>query len=815
MTRHFLLVVLLHCCPLLSSGQAEGPTVDGEVARHRMDTHHVGKNRIRQDAWLPFQDGFTREQEVMVCENGNDAKQQRGIHQTVTLNQKRPQLVIATLQSKAENAGGTSDNFYSLYLDLTFTDGTHLWGQATPFDTGTHDWQTRKVVIVPPKPIKHIAFYAMFKQHTGTAWFRNAHLTSQPLPADRYRLEGQHYVQQGATQEGIQIREVGREGEFVHLRKEALGLQMKVHKSTHGGATFFDLALRDTTGRDRAITLAYCLPLREKTAWWLQDPRVRQRVDKNSQYSLVHRFEGVGSEKLSPYPIAAVASDRAGTTEKAEAAMKGGTAVGIDMSRPAFYRLVYHSKTNEMLLLFDLGFTPEKPTARLRFCRYSFDPEWGFRAALDRYYQLFPEAFRNRATHQGTWMPFAKISEVKDWEDFGFAFKEGTGETAWDDANGITTFRYTEPMTWWMTMPPEMPRTIEAATAEARRLAKEGNAQAQALLTSGFHDEDGKFAGKFRNTPWSNGIVWSMNSTPGVTGGVTDFSHKWNPSLMKKLYGSDAKGHLDGEYFDSAEGYVTAPLNYRRDHFPVARTPLCYSSATHRPGIFRGQVAYEYMRSIAKDVHQNQGLTMANATPIRLCWYAPLLDVMGTETNWNRDGQWNPMSDSDLLYRRVMCKGKPYCFLMNTDFAKFTHAMSQKYMQRCLAYGMFPGFFSHNASEDHYFSTPDLYNRDRDLFKKYLPLCQRVAEAGWEPITQVTCDNDQVHLERFGDRYLTVFNSSDQEQATTLRLAHPWLAGSQDLVSGQSVQWKGGTTPWTLAAESVAVFTLRRSADEN
>jgi len=84
---------------------------------------------------------------------------------------------------------------------------------------------------------------------------------------------------------------------------------------------------------------------------------------------------------------------------------------------------------------------------------------------------------------------------------------------------------------------------------------------------------------------------------------------------------------------------------------------------------------------------------MANATPIRLCWLAPLLDVMGTETNWNPGGNWRPMSDGELLYRRAMCKGKPYCFLMNTRFEDFSHELVEKYMRRSLAYGMFPGFF--------------------------------------------------------------------------------------------------------------------------
>ena len=100
---------------------------------------------------------------------------------------------------------------------------------------------------------------------------------------------------------------------------------------------------------------------------------------------------------------------------------------------------------------------------------------------------------------------------------------------------------------------------------------------------------------------------------------------------------------------------------------------------------------------------------------------------------------------------------------MNTDFTAFSHELVEKYMKRCLAYGMFPGFFSHNASEGHYFSQPRLYNRDRDLFKKYVPLCKTVAEAGWQPITRARSDNPKVYVERFGEKYLTVFNDSGRQ----------------------------------------------------
>ena len=125
---------------------------------------------------------------------------------------------------------------------------------------------------------------------------------------------------------------------------------------------------------------------------------------------------------------------------------------------------------------------------------------------------------------------------------------------------------------------------------------------------------------------------------------------------------------------------------------------------------------------------------------------------MGTETDWNPGGKWRPMSDAELLYRRALCKGKPYCFLMNTEFEQFSPELVEKYMKRSLAYGMFPGFFSHNASQGHYFTRPELYDRDRPLFKKYVPLCKRVAEAGWEPVTRARSSDEQVYVERFGER---------------------------------------------------------------
>jgi hypothetical protein len=219
-------------------------------------------------------------------------------------------------------------------------------------------------------------------------------------------------------------------------------------------------------------------------------------------------------------------------------------------------------------------------------------------------------------------------------------------------------------------------------------------------------------------------------------------------------------------------------------------------------------IAQEYIRAIADDVHGMGKLMMANSTPIRLCWLAPLLDVLGSETNWNPAGQWRPMSDADLLYRRAMCKGKPYCFLMNTEFEQFPRALVERYMKRTVAYGMFPGFFSHNASQGHYFTRPELYNRDRALFKKYVPVCRMLAEAGWQPITRAYSSDRRVYVERFGDRYLTIFNDSGEQRPVTIRLDQARIDSCRELLTRGEVELQGGEIRWILDAEDVAVFDL-------
>ncbi|MFV1967652.1 MAG: hypothetical protein ACC628_19660, partial [Pirellulaceae bacterium] len=549
MSTHTSIAVLFLA---LTASTAVRALDDGTVVKTVLNTDRAGENRLAADRWYAFGEGFERTGDWIVCDNGSDAQRRRGAAQTVLLNQQKPAPVVAAVWSKAEAVSGSANSDYSLYLDITYTDGTPLYGQTASFSAGSHDWQRRQVVVMPDKPIRSVHVHLLLRNHAGKAWFRDPELRVVDASQGAFLFDGLPVKLHGERREGFQLRDAKAGTGFVRIRRQALGIQLDVTASEHAPARFFDVTLTDTTGEDRAVTFVYTIPVTPTGLRWLHDPRNSEIVQAGREYMNASHFRVGANGRLSRYPFAAVAND------------ERGVGVGIDLARPGFYRIGYNVDAGELFLAYDIGLTPESPVARLRFCRFPFDAKHGFRGALAQYYDIFPEAFQCRTPEQGLWMPFAKISEVEGWQDFGFKFKEGNNETDWDDEHDVITFRYTEPMTWWMRMPRDMPRTMEAAWGEAQRLADQEKPQALALQSSGYHDATGRMSARLLDTPWCNGAVWSMNAMPGIAGRITEFKLKWNEPLKQALYGSQRSADLDGEYVDSSEGYVTDELDFNR-----------------------------------------------------------------------------------------------------------------------------------------------------------------------------------------------------------------------------------------------------------
>jgi hypothetical protein len=112
---------------------------------------------------------------VIACVN-KTKKDIGGVVKGVSLNQKTAQPIYFSAESKAENVVGSANSKYSIYLDITHTDGSHTYGVIAKFKTGTHDWQKVERTFTPKKPIKYVNYYLLFRWRTGNAWFRNAML---------------------------------------------------------------------------------------------------------------------------------------------------------------------------------------------------------------------------------------------------------------------------------------------------------------------------------------------------------------------------------------------------------------------------------------------------------------------------------------------------------------------------------------------------------------------------------------------------------------------------------------------------------------
>src|ERR1035437_1932410 len=416
--------------------------------------------------WFAWQQGFRVApgegrggSQCLVCER-SEKDVESGASQTLTLNRTNIAPFIIRGWSKAENVSGSPDNGYSLYVDIVYADGTPLWGQTANFACGTHDWEQRQFVLLPDKPVKSLTLHCLLRGHSGKVWFDDASVEEVPTPAGAILFQGmalqgipqansdtQAVPRQYSTRDGLKltlrdntitslqldgkelsgpspsgflVRDFAADSDVYAFTGDAckvLGLKLETSFNDAKDHLAIEGRVTDTTGRDRAVTLLFALPL-DATGWqWGDDVRQSRLIGGSGEFANTTSLRCGANGKMSLYPLAAVWSERA------------GLALALDMDHPAQYRLVYHAGTRQFSIAYDFGLT--KDTARFpssagfRFVLYRFDPHWGFRAALQKYHDLFPHQFVKRVAREGGWMPFTDIAKVPGFDDFGFGFQEG------------------------------------------------------------------------------------------------------------------------------------------------------------------------------------------------------------------------------------------------------------------------------------------------------------------------------------------------------------------------------------------------------
>jgi hypothetical protein len=571
-----------------------------------------------------------------------------------------------------------------------------------------------------------------------------------------------------------------RKSNMVIVQATGLGLELATTFTEQPDAIVCEGILRDTTNTDRAIALAFALPL-DATNWkWWSDLRSARLIGakRETRYAATIRYGTRGEH--SPYPFCAVSTDEA------------GIALGIPLNLPIIHRFVYDAAQRQLRLEWDFGLSPDGGTrdrghgtgqrqpsmAVFRFAIYALDePRWGMRDAADKFYRLFPESFRLRVKRFGIWMPFTDIAKIADFEDFGFAYHEGAQNPDFNRKHGIYNFRYEEPWSAWFFLPPDAPTdmTLEQLFAYPQKREQHPNL-AEIVKACGIQGEQGRFSMRTEKTDpvhWAGGQTlynFLVNADPdiGRDTGQGTWDKVTKASMMDRtLQTVLSDERLDGVYFDGFGEWVMPNENYRRDHWRVADFPLTFSWRTKRPTQLAAFGIYEYLAYAAEQLHAAGKLVMANGFGYAFPFSAHWVDVGGNEIRWTRQRDDFAFFD----YRRVLAYRKPFLPLNNEFFDReFTGEIAEEYFRWALFYGFLPSCFAPGAGAfGNYWNTPEFHNRDRHLFRRYVPLIVRLCEAGWEPVTHAWSNNERVLVERFGrwgdgNLHFTIYNASDQLQ---------------------------------------------------
>ena len=549
-----------------------------------------------------------------------------------------------------------------------------------------------------------------------------------------------------------------------------------------------DVRDRHEPVRDRAIEVRYSLPVQAEGWWWDDDIRSRRRVKPGAVY---HNVFGCG-QSVSLYPFSSIHNGDLGLSlaarldwprvEKRSYSVRNGyeTAFALGLSR--------HTRK--------IG--PGR--AKVAFAIYRTKGGWGFRRAAEKYYEIFPQFFTKRASREGAWMFVVRPSEVPNLEDFGMTFYEGFLGAAKDRAlareHGMFILPYTEP--WGMRqvfpeakaredMPPYEERLAQLRAWAADKASKRKwmggprHEVAQAVLNSLPTLADGRAPFSVdKYTTWAQ--WWRTNPDPNLP-------EPNRATICKRFRIDPVLPQADGIYLDSVSLGLSCYENYRQEHLAASDLPLTFSAETGKPVVLGVMSQYEFIDWLAKDLHGQSKLVHMNIFGRAHRFYAHMADVLGSEvgSSGRRRRLFEVESDTRSNIRRTYAYRKPVTNLLqegnyNTPVPAITHEQVEQYIKHQAFYGFYPAISSGGGEEKpgyrgwkRYFRSPELRERDRALFKQYIPLIRRINRAGWEPVTYAHTSDPKVFIERFGSwqansLHFTLRNQSQDRRQATVRV---------------------------------------------
>ncbi|HHV44350.1 MAG TPA: hypothetical protein GXX57_06760 [Firmicutes bacterium] len=520
--------------------------------------------------------------------------------------------------------------------------------------------------------------------------------------------------------------------------------------------------LEDLSRTDRMLLVEFSLPL-DATGWqWGDHLDVSRPITPGATYDNVGNLAG---HPMNIYPFSAVYN----STQ--------GLALGIPLDTPRVFHIRYdHTERDRVgyVISFPLALTQDTKDSpgqgEFEFIIYGFAGQWGFRAAAQKYYDSFPEYYVRRVTEAGNWLFLQDYRGIPALGDFRLKFNETPVDYQMDQVQGIVSFRYTAPSEKsiaWLEREREPEPTKKEFLALLERSVEAPdevldydhkivplNFAARSILNSGIYDPQGELF-PYGWHAFGPMVYFAVNCDPRLPS-PNYFEIQLEHLRYAEREAREAGGVLGGIYIDNLD-WAGGLVNYRREHFATAQTPLIWDPQ-RRVGQAMALVQHQYVMEMAKIARQENKLVLGNIVfPERGLFFIPGLDIPAGEV-----GTGFGEEERDFMIRRTLVYRKPWTLLLTEDLpygriARWDYAQREELLKLSMFYGIFANVLGLRP-------TPEEWETYRPLFRKYMPIIQALDRVGWAPIALATSSTEDVQLERYGDfqhqaGYFTLRNS--------------------------------------------------------
>ena len=538
-------------------------------------------------------------------------------------------------------------------------------------------------------------------------------------------------------------------------------LQAKVRAVLTEGEGFIEVVgeLEDLTGKDRGLWLGFNLPV-NTTGWkWGQSLSTSPVIKKeNPAYA----------EGNNLVPIPAVWTD------------KGGIALCISPMNPCVFEVGADADGLRIQMAFGLSQATTKfpSKAPFRFRIYSIDGTWGFRDALAKYYDWYPDYYHIEPKV----MTF--LGHHHDWINMNFVRDEFRTDRQIDpNLKEYLAYTKTSARIQGLKNAKELKTNAQfldaiAKTDTIQHYEKKGAANSKlliegraALINSVCYNPDGSF-GRYKTS--DDGVDFSHNCDPDL------FADKKIPvyasMYLRKATDLRKAGNFIGIHWDRLGGWSNF-LNYRREHFTYIDHPLTFDQAG-RVCIQTQFTNYELFDAYRLQLKQG-GLFHEAAGMKEYSWgKAPnrpaghmssgMFFLAAVVAGGWQEGSFKPIGLGGFDFERMEVGRKSYR-ISSGNIPEHKESPTLEVIKNALAKTTAYGFAC--PVQVLYFYPPGHPGYDKDyswytkpehkaLWDKYEPANLAIRLAGWEPVTYAYVNCPAVQLQRFGRGetiYLTVW----------------------------------------------------------